>query len=260
MNFMDSARGSFWSQITSEPCRRAIALAVLLSLLFFRGGCVWGSELSGDNALSVPPFANYPSLSQDPVDVKTGGIRLRIPRNYLNSATLYHYDGALDNYDDVPGRTIAVGLTVGTTFPEFTGATEQTIHCFERQGDCPSKLVLLYTLGKSQQDVNQRRAPAVAAAAHVAGADQAELVQVNVKVSLVPDDIFVAYGGTVDNSNVVECSRDEIASRTTYCRVYIKFEGVPMLYQFHRTLLPHWRAIHSGIMQMLASFYIRNVQ
>jgi hypothetical protein len=224
------------------------------SLLSFIGGQAMCAESSKSDTLSVPSFFNSPSVSLDPVDVKIGDAHLRIPRNFLLSANLYNNGGA----PGAPGQNISLHLAIATTFPEFIGATAQTINCFERLGSCLSKLVIVHTLGQSEASIKERRAPAIAAAAQIADANRSALVKVDVRVSPVPQDVFVSYGGSIEKSIVVECFRDEIhdeiSKRIANCDVYLEFEGVTMLYQFNRMLLPHWREIHDGVTQMLASF------
>jgi hypothetical protein len=233
--------------------KASIGLAAAVSLLISNWDLAMSADRLKNDTLSVPSFRGA-SLSQDPVDIQIGGAHLRIPRNLLEAAVLYK------SYLDTTNYTNAVGLTIVTTFPEFTGATEDTIHCYKPLGACPSKLITLYSLGSTQADISGRLAPAVAAAAKSENVDQLGLVKVDVQVSAVPNDIYVSYGGAIDKSVVMECSRQDVREPNHYCRVYLKFHEIPMLYQYDRALLPHWSSIHNAMTQMLETFFVEEVQ
>ena len=210
---------------------------------------VASNDKSGDT-LSVSAFIGA-SLSEDAVKVKIDDAHFNIPRNYLEWADLSR------QFFSNRGTVDIVNLRIVTTFPSFSGAKPDTINCYQRLGSCPEKTITIYTIDRNAS-VSDRLAPALDAARTSLGLTDTEhfdksaaLVKVDVKVSLVPNDIYVSYGGSLQTSVVLECSREDIANRSTSCRVYKAFHGVPFMYEYHRSLLPKWRTIDDGITQLL---------
>jgi len=63
-------------------CGIAIALAVIF------GPTSAAAEIEQNDTLSIRPFEYVPSLDTTPVEIQIRGVRWRVPRNFLETATL----------------------------------------------------------------------------------------------------------------------------------------------------------------------------
>jgi len=199
--------------------------------------------LPKNDSISVVQFRGVPSLSTEPVDIERGGERFRIPRNYLETAVLEK------EYVNVKDAFESAALTIVTTFPEFAGATETSIHCF-KLGECRGSKVTIDTLSPQENTIRTRVEEAIAAADKSETPAQNGLVEVHLKSSFL--DVYLWRGADISDAILIECMK---GSAAPYCYVRVNFHGVPFLYEYDRSLLPYWRTIHDRISQLLNSFY-----
>jgi len=179
----------------------AVLFGVFCSLcVLIEGESIAAAGTEQGDTLSVPPFFASPSLDTTPVEVQMQGIRWRVPRNFLESAELY------DRSEDRARRVNSVGLRIVTTLSTLKGANPETLHCYKalRAEVCPDTIIMLTQWLEPSASVWNK--PAIVDAARDPRDDLFGLTKVNTKLSLgQPQDVYVFYGGSFENSTVIQC-------------------------------------------------------
>jgi hypothetical protein len=205
------------------------------------------ADIKPGDTLSVPPFYASPSLDTRPVEIHMQGIRWRVPRNFLESATFS------DHSADPARRLNLLSLRIVTTLSTLKGASPETLACFRalRVAVCPDTIIILTQW--AEPSPNLRNGPAVVEAVRDPRDDLFGLTKVNAKVGLGQQDVYVFYGGSLEKSTVIQCAmtRQELLQD---CTVRIEANGVPISYSFGRSQLPHWRRIQEGVAAIVKSF------
>jgi hypothetical protein len=233
---------------TQRLCGIAIALAVIF------GPAAAAADIEQDDTLSVHPFEYVPSLDTAPVEVEMRGIRWRVPRNFLEVATF-------SNRSEIPGGSLkSAVLRIVTTLSTLKGATPETLRCFKalRAEVCPDTIIISVIQPNASPDVWNR--PALIEAAGDPRNDFYGLTSVKAQVSLGPQDVFVFYGGSFDSSTAIACRRAGGKELLQDCSVRLEIDGVPLRYSFARSQLPHWRRIHDGVVSIVKSFEMPDIQ
>jgi hypothetical protein len=225
----------------------AVGLGWPWVVLFFGWSAAAAGVEQGDT-LSVPSFFASPSLDTTPVEVHMRGIRWRVPRDFLESAELS------DRSEDRGRRVNSASLRIVTTLATLKGATPETMPCYKtlRAEVCPDTIIMLTQWGEQSSSVWKK--PAIVEAARDPRDDRFGLTKVNAKLSLLQQDVYVFYGGSFENSTVIQCTkmtgRELLQDRT----VRLEVGGVPMRYSFAKGQLPHWRRIQAGVVEIIKSF------
>lgn len=124
-----------------------------------------------------------------------------------------------------------------------------------------ASVVVLLSFGLTQwldASARIRNDPALAEAARDPRDDFFGLTKVKAKVGLGQEDVYAFYGGSSENSIVIQCvpvARQELLQD---CTVRLEVGGVPLRYSFARSQLPHWRRIQGGVVAMIKSFEVGN--
>ena len=110
-------------------CGIAIALAVIF------GPTSAAAEIEQNDTLSIRPFEYVPSLDTTPVEIQIRGVRWRVPRNFLETATL-------GRSSQVPGWSAVLRMV--TTLSILKGATPETLRCFKtfQLVACPDGIII----------------------------------------------------------------------------------------------------------------------
>jgi hypothetical protein len=223
---------------------------LLLFVLLLSNEIVMAEDMRRND--TMPGFTGGPSLDTTPVDIEMNGTHWRIPRNYLETARLYK------RYLDIKNYVDAATLIIVITYPEFTGATPETIHCYKVLGRCANTIKLGEL--RIDENVKKRNEPAIEEAARTRTVDKYGLTKMNAKTSLVPDDAFVFYGGSYETSVVISCSPENSDEARKYCSVFFELFKTAFLYEYDLKMLPHWREVHDNITRLLMSFHLGEVQ
>jgi hypothetical protein len=80
------------------------------------------------------------------------------------------------------------------------------------------------------------------------------LTKVNAKLSLLEQDTYVFYGGSFENSTVIQCKKWTGRELLQDCTVRLEVGGVPLTYSFAKSQLPHWRRIQAGVVAIIKPF------
>src|SRR6476620_1491639 len=190
----------------------------------------------GVDTLSVRPFEYVPSLDTTLVEARC--VAWRVPRNFLEVATF-------SNRSEIPGGSLrSAVLRIVTTLSTLKGASPETLRCFKalRAEVCPDTIVILVIRPNVSPDVWNR--PALIEAASDPRDDFSGLTRVKAQVSLGPQEVYVFYGGSFENSTVIACRPVEGKELLQDCHVRLEIGGVPLSYSFARSQLPHWRRVH----------------
>jgi hypothetical protein len=230
-----------------------VVLAVLVISMLDQTLCRWTAMAETpptDDTISVPQFTAQPSLDTTVVDLLVDGVPLRIPRNYLETARL------TKKYIDEKRHRSAAALVIITTFPDFAGATANTIHLFSSVGPRANAIVI-NPLGPRARvrAVRERNEAALSEAARVQTRDANGLIKVVAKTSLTPRDVYVGYDHNFQHGAVISCVRQEDREIPQHCDVYLEVNGLPYLYRYEKALLPSWQIIQNGIVALLNSFH-----
>jgi hypothetical protein len=151
----------------------------------------------GVDTLSVRPFEYVPSLDTTLVEARC--VAWRVPRNFLEVATF-------SNRSEIPGGSLrSAVLRIVTTLSTLKGASPETLRCFKalRAEVCPDTIVILVIRPNVSSDVWNR--PALIEAASDPRDDFSGLTRVKAQVSLGPQEVYVFYGGSFENSTVIAC-------------------------------------------------------
>lgn len=222
-----------------------ISLLTLIGMLLVTNVGTAMSDALKDDTISTAPFSEAPSLDETPVAISTNGVKLVIPRNFLESAYLSRGDD---------GRQSVV-LRVVMSFPTFTGASADTIRCFKPLSPKNCANIITVFILQSNENIKLRNGPAIDKAAAEPRDDQYGLTKVRVRISLDSSrDVFVYYGGSFAKSVVIDCLPESWKDQFG-CLVRTEYFGRPILYHYSRHLLPHWRAINDGVVSALMSFH-----
>jgi hypothetical protein len=233
--------------------QRLCGIAIALTLMF--GPTIGVADTERGDTLSVRPFAYVPSLDTTPVEVHMQGIRWRVPRNFLESAQFY------DRSEDPPRRLNSVGLRIVTTLSTLKGATPETMPCYKalRAEVCPDTIIMLTQWLEPSANLWNR--PAIAEAARDPRDDLFGLTKVNTKLGLgQPQDAYVFYGNSFENSTVILCRRRTTQELLQDCTVRLEISGVPMRYSFAISQLPHWRRVHDGVVSIVKLFETKDAK
>ncbi|MBR0870017.1 hypothetical protein JQ633_06585 [Bradyrhizobium tropiciagri] len=197
-----------------------------------------------DDRFSVRPFTYVPSLDTAPVDIQIRGTRWRVPRNFLETATLVR--------SEAPGWSAA--LRIVTTLSTLTGATPKTLRCFKSLSAeiCPDGIVML--VHRPSVSAERWNRPALIEAASDPRDDLFGLTNVKAQVSLGRQDVYVFFGGSFEKSPVIACRPVGGMELLQDCSVRLEIGGVPLRYSFARSQLPYWRRIHDGVVSIVRSF------
>jgi hypothetical protein len=222
--------------LSQRLCR--IALAVIF------GPTLAAADIEQDDTLSVRPFEYVPSLDTTRVEVQMRGIRWRVPRNFLETATF--------SRSEMPNWSASLRMV--TTLSTLTGATPETLRCFKTLGAkvCPDGIIML--VHRPSYSAEGWNRPALIEAASDPRDDFFGLTSVRAQVSLGQQDVYVFYGGSFENSTVIACRQVGGMELLQDCSVRLEIGGVPLTYTFARSQLPHWRRIHDGVVSLVRSF------
>jgi len=126
-------------------CGIAIALAVIF------GPTSAAAEIEQNDTLSIRPFEYVPSLDTTPVEIQIRGVRWRVPRNFLETATL-------GRSSQVPGWSAVLRMV--TTLSILKGATPETLRCFKtfQLGACPDGIIIFVHQPNASADAWNRLA------------------------------------------------------------------------------------------------------
>lgn len=198
------------------------------------------ADTAQGDTLSVAPFFAYPSLDTTPVEIQMRGIRWRVPRNFLESVN-------------------SASLRIVTTLSTLKGATPETLRCYKalRAEVCPDTIIILTQWLAAAASV--WNSPAVIEAARDPRDDLFGLTKVNVRLSPLQRDVYVFYGGSFEESIVVQCAREGRESLQD-CAVRFEVGKVPLLYSFARSQLANWRPIHAGVVAIIKSFVVSDAK
>jgi len=75
-------------------------------------------------------------------------------------------------------------------------------------------------------------------------------------MNLGQQNVYVFYGGSFENSTVIQCTRMTGQELLQNCTVRFELSGVPLLYGFARSQLPHWRRTHAGVVAIIKSLEV----
>jgi hypothetical protein len=152
-------------------------------------------------------------------------------------------------------------LRIVTTLSTLTGAAAETLPCYKalRAEVCPDAIIILaHGSAQSASDWNRQ---AIIEAAGDPRDDACGLTKVNTQVSVGPQDVYVFYGGSVENnSTVIACARWDGAESLRDCSVRFEISGLSLRYTFAKSQLPHWRRIHTGVRAIVKSFEVGDSQ
>ena len=224
--------------------RRRYGIATALAVML--GPTIAAAEVENDT-LSIRPFEYVPSLDTALVDIQMHGIRWRVPRNFLETATF--------SRSEIPGGWLnSAVLRIITTRSTLKGATPDTLRCFKTHllEACPDGIIMLVLRDNFSPEEWNR--PALIEAASDPRDDFFGLTRVKAQVSLGPQDVYVFYGGSFENSTVISCRLVERKESLRDCHVRFAISGVALRYSFARSQLPHWRHIHEGMVSIVKSF------
>lgn len=132
--------------------QRLCGIAIALAVIF--GPAVAAADAEQDDTLSVRPFEYVPSLDTTSVEVQMRGIRWRVPRNFLETATF-------SNRSEIPeGRLWSAVLRIITTLSTLKGASPETLRCFKTHlfEACPDGIIILVIRPNASPDVWNRPA------------------------------------------------------------------------------------------------------
>jgi hypothetical protein len=233
--------------------QRLCGIAIALAVIF--GPTIAAADTEQDDTMSVRPFNYAPSLDTTPVDIQMHGTRWRVPRNFLETATF--------SRSKIPNWSAS--LRIVTTLSTLTGATPETLRCFKTLSTkvCPDGIIMFvhrpsFSGGFSPERWNRS---ALIEAASDPRDDFFGLTSVKAQVSLGRQDVYVSSGGSFENSTVISCSSvGESMELLQDCRVRFEVGGVPLSYSFARSLLPHWRRIHDGVVSIIRSFEAKDAK
>jgi len=208
------------------------------------------ADMKRGDTLSVPPFSASPSLDTSPVGIEMQGIYWRVPRNFLESAEFS------DRSEDRARRVNSASLRIVTTLSTLKGASPETLACYKalRAEVCPDTIIILTQW--QEQRASVWNGPAVAEAAGDRRDDLFGLTKVNAKLSLLQQDSYVFYGGSFEESTVIQCTRTAGQELLQDCTVRLEVGGVPLRYSFAKSQLPHWRRIQAGVAAIVKSFEV----
>jgi hypothetical protein len=229
---------------TGQLCGILYSIATATLLLF---GTAAEAEITSNDRLSVAPFFGVPSLDTAPVEIEMQGIRWRVPRNFLEIAEFSDRSGTR-------GKQLwSLTLRIVTNLSTLRGATEATWKCYKslRSDVCPDTILMLTQWGEVSS--SRWNGAAIAEAAQETRSDLFGLTKVNTKISLGPQEVFVFYGGSPEQSVVIQCV-EVGGGGLTECTVRYDADGVPMRYSYNRKQLPNWRQIHDGATAIVKSF------
>ena len=145
-------------------------------------------------------------------------------------------------------------MRIVTTLSTLKGASPETLRCFKalRAEVCPDTIIILVLRPNVSADVWNR--PALIEAARYPRDDLFGLTKVNAKLSLLEQDTYVFYGGSFENSTVIQCKRWTGKELLQDCTVRLEVGGVPLRYSFAKSQLPNWRRVHEGVVSIVKSF------
>jgi hypothetical protein len=226
------------------------ALITSLAATLGFGWSMAAADMEQGDTLSVRPFFAVPATDPTPVEIQMQGVRWRVPRNFLESAELS------DRSEDRSRRIGSASLRIVTTLSTLSGATKETLACYRalRAEVCPDAIIILTQWQAASADSWNRGA--IAEAASDSRDDVFGLTKVKAQVSLGQQDVYVAYGGSPENSTVIACTRWAGRESLRDCTVRFKIGGVPLRYSFARSQLPHWQRIHAGVIATIKSFEV----
>src|SRR5437588_5403454 len=181
----------------SRGLARFACIAASLSF----GWSMAAADTEQGDTLSVRRFFAVPSLDTTPVEVQMRVIRWRIPRNFLESAELS------DRSEDRARRVNSASLRIVTTLSTLSGATPETLACYKalRPEVCPDAIIVLTQWFAASADSWNRAA--ILEAARDPRNDLFGLAKVKTQISLGQQDVYVSYGGSLESSTVIACTR-----------------------------------------------------
>jgi hypothetical protein len=232
--------------------QRLCGIAIALAVIF--GPTIAAADMEQDDTLSVRPFEYVPSLDTKPVEVQMRGIRWRVPRNFLETATF-------SNRSEIPGGWLrSADLRIVTTLSTLKGASQETLRCFKtfQLEACPDGIIILVLRPNFSAEVWNR--PALIEAASDPRDDFFGLTRVKAQVSVGPQEVYVFYGGSFENSTVIACRPVEGKESLRDCHVRLEIGDIPLRYSFARSQLPHWRRIHEGVASIVKSFETKDAK
>jgi hypothetical protein len=232
-------------------CRlRCVVLFFSITVFLSFGWSMAAADTEQGDTLSVRPFFAVPSLDTAPVEIQMQGIRWRVPRNFLESAELS------DRSEDRSRRVNSAALRIVTTLSTLTGATPETLACYKalRAEVCPDAIIILTQWLAASPDSWNRGA--ISEAASDPRNDLFGLTKVKTQISVGQQDVYVFYGGSLENSTVIACTRWAGRESLQDCTVRLKIGGVPLRYSFARNQLSHWQRIHAGVIATIRSFEV----
>lgn len=216
---------------------------VSLSALYLTMSLSLSAMALRTDTISVPLFRGAPSIDPSIVDMRIGHSRLRIPRNYLETAVISENTGELL-------------FILGTLFPGFSGASSNSIECLKSNWhDCTDSVIIYReTTGSAEQ----RHASILKGITSSKGeSTDFGLIKYVGKILLVPSVYYV--GVDAGENIVIECTNPQ-EKVPQHCRTYLDIsKDITVVYQYNLNLLPQWKLVHAKVTELLNSFVVGDV-
>lgn len=223
-------------------CDRLIARRLLCLVVFAFGNLTasvgsLGEEMPDprSESLSIRPIIDQPSTETYPVHITIRGMRLTVPRNYINNASFLF------------GK---LGLVLEMSLPRFEGATEGTIHCFYSKFWLQCPLVVEIAIPADEGPPGEGN-PLVEAERNLPDHE----MLFGLAKSKNARDTFLYFGNTEKDDLYIACGAVES------CQVHSALgERVVFEYKYHQSQLKDWRTIHESVTRIVNSFVAGNVR
>lgn len=226
-----------------SDCDRLIARRLLCLVVFAFGNLIASVGAFGDEtpdprseSLSIRSIVDQPSTEVYPVHITIRGMRLNVPRNYINDARFLF------------GK---IGLMLEMSLPRFEGATEDTIHCFYSKFWLQCPLVVEIAIPADEGPPGEGN-PLVEAERNLPDHE----MLFGLAKSKRARDVFLYFGSTEKEDLYIECN-----SYIESCGAHsVLGERVVFEYKYHRSQLKDWHTIHDNVTRIVNSFVAGNVR
>lgn len=199
------------------------------------------------DSLSIPPFLGHKSIETFPVYATINESKWRIPRNYLESATLGRTDGYRDNY------SVTVLLYMIITYPDFKGTTSETLRCFGPE-NCPQSISIATPQTRYTLDSDK----------NIKMFNSSRKTIYDLKIISMDGFQYIYAGHVSDDSQdiiFIRCNNpDDKQIIVHVCSVRFNVFGLHFWYAYRDDLLSKWKEIHNGVKGLLTSFHIGDDQ
>jgi hypothetical protein len=191
--------------------------------------------MTGESVAGIP-FIDLPSIDTRPVAIEASGYQLVIPRNYLETAQIFL------------GKSV-IGII--TTYPDFGGAKQETFEQFEpRNAFYSHNTIQIGKIDSLTSAYAQRNRVSIEEAIRHRGNDIGNGLT---EVTIPHPNVYVGISDPIEQSAVIYCDPPRVSPGR--CATYIDIApGLVFTYRYDRSLLLHWREVHSNIITLLTSF------